>query len=155
MMSGIGTLQALQSVSRTCHVTIPPLSPLFHSLMEPSADLSESGAPGSGLLSNVFGFFSREIESFVTNAKGGTVQASHNKTRSRTSSTPNINPRPAGTARTRPFRFVAPASTRQEEIKACQRNGVCRPPESEEWQGSQEGSTWKPTGDEGTITPER
>lgn len=30
-----------------------------------------SEPPPPGLLSNVFGFFSREIESFVTNATGG------------------------------------------------------------------------------------
>jgi len=40
------------------------------------ANSSKSGAPSAGLLSNVFGFFSREIESFVTNAAGGSIQVS-------------------------------------------------------------------------------
>ena len=52
---------------------------LFHSRMGPSANSSKSGASSSGLLSNVFGFFSREIESFVVNAAGGSAQASHAK----------------------------------------------------------------------------
>ncbi|KAF9790390.1 hypothetical protein BJ322DRAFT_1036132 [Thelephora terrestris] len=42
--------------------------------MGPSANSSKSEAASSGLLSNVFGFFSREIESFVVNAAGGSAQ---------------------------------------------------------------------------------
>lgn len=53
------------------------LVPLFHSRMGSSTNPSKPGASSSGLLSNVFGFFSREIESFVVNAAGGTAQASH------------------------------------------------------------------------------
>lgn len=45
--------------------------------MRPSTNSSKHGASTSGLLSNVFGFFSREIESFVVNAAGGSLQASH------------------------------------------------------------------------------
>lgn len=45
--------------------------------MRPSANSSKSEASSSGLLSNVFGFFSREVESFVVNATGGSTQASH------------------------------------------------------------------------------
>jgi hypothetical protein len=67
----------LRSPSHSCHVTAALLSPLFHSRMRSSADSSEPVASSSGLLSNVLGFFSREIESFVVNAAGGTVQASH------------------------------------------------------------------------------
>lgn len=70
---------ALRSMSQVCHITVVLLSPLFHSRMGPSANSSKSGASSSGLLSNVFGFFSREIESFVVNAAGGPVQASHVK----------------------------------------------------------------------------
>ena len=62
-----------------CHVTVALLSLLFHSHMRSSANSSKSGASRSGVLSNVFGFFSREIESFVVNAAGGSVQASHAK----------------------------------------------------------------------------
>ena len=66
----------LVDLCHTRHVTVALLSPLFHFSMVSSANSSKSGAPSSGLLSNVFGFFSREIESFVTNAAGGSVQAS-------------------------------------------------------------------------------
>lgn len=68
---------APRSLSHVCHVTAALLSLLFHSRMRSSAGSSEPVASSSGLLSNVLGFFSREIESFVVNAAGGTVQASH------------------------------------------------------------------------------
>jgi len=72
---GVGASIVVTGVSRHDRTLVP----LFHSRMEPSANSSKSGAPSSGLLSNVFGFFSREIESFVVNAAGGSVQASHAK----------------------------------------------------------------------------
>ena len=50
---------------------------LFHSRMRSPADSNKPGASSSGLISNVFGFFSREIESFVVNAAGGSAQVSY------------------------------------------------------------------------------
>ena len=79
-------MELVQSVSVGASINVTGVSrhgrtlvPVVLSCMGPSANSSKSGAPNPGLLSNVFGFFSREIESFVVNAAGGTVQVSHAK----------------------------------------------------------------------------
>jgi hypothetical protein len=82
--SGGSSVEFVQSVKvrrfgwrHVCITSRSLLSQLFYSRMGPSTNSSKSRESGSALLSNVFGFFSREIESFVVNAAGGSAQASH------------------------------------------------------------------------------